>query len=426
MELIVVCAAILVCLLNGQSMGAPVLMASCFGLYHLKALDRSILNSSFLYFVSDIIVAAVVGALLSVALFRLFPVLSLTADAWLLSAAVAGMLPIGLRGILGRIATRSGLTERILIVGDSDFARKLYRAIAAEQDSHDGKSSAVSALVEDRAVPVDAEKVRNVLLRDNVSRLIVAERDESRRRLLFGTLLDLRMRGLRVVDAIDYYEQLAGKIWIDAADSEWFIYSDGFDARNGSGWLKRGMDVALALMLLAFTAPLLAAIAVAIKLTSRGPVFFRQTRVGLYGEHFEVYKFRSMRLDAEFETGPTWAREKDDRVTPIGRMLRNFRLDEIPQALNVLRGQMSFVGPRPERPFFADRLAKEIPFYHLRHYVKPGITGWAQVMYPYGASVDDAWQKLQYDLYYAKHCSIWRDLEILLKTVKVVLFSKGR
>ena len=174
------------------------------------------------------------------------------------------------------------------------------------------------------------------------------------------------------------------------------------------------------------TFPLLALVALAIKLTSPGPVLFRQVRVGLYGKHFTVYKFRSMRPDAELETGPVWTQENDDRVTASGRILRAFRLDELPQLINVLRGEMSLVGPRPERPYFVDRLSKEIPFFDLRHYVKPGITGWAQVMYRYGDCVEDACEKLQYDFYYAKHWSFGCDLGILLWTVRIVLFGRGR
>jgi lipopolysaccharide/colanic/teichoic acid biosynthesis glycosyltransferase len=164
----------------------------------------------------------------------------------------------------------------------------------------------------------------------------------------------------------------------------------------------------------------------AIKLDSPGPVLFRQIRVGLHGETFVIYKFRSMRQDAELETGPVWTGERDERVTRVGRLLRKFRLDEILQAINVLHGEMSLVGPRPERPYFVDRLEQQIPFYNLRHYVKPGITGWAQIMYRYGASVEDAHEKLQYDLYYAKHKSLGFDAGILLKTIRIVLFGRGR
>jgi len=174
------------------------------------------------------------------------------------------------------------------------------------------------------------------------------------------------------------------------------------------------------------TAPLLLLIGIGIKLDSAGPAIFRQERIGLHGSKFTLYKFRSMNLDAESKSGPAWAAEMDDRVTRFGRLLRRFRLDEIPQAFNVLRGDMSFAGPRPERPYFVDMLIEHIPYYGLRHYIKPGITGWAQVTHPYGASVEDAIEKLQYDLYYIKHMSLRQDALVLLKTVKVVLFGRGR
>src|SRR6185369_8873042 len=172
------------------------------------------------------------------------------------------------------------------------------------------------------------------------------------------------------------------------------------------------------------TAPLLLLIAIGIKLDSPGPAIFKQERVGLHGSKFTLYKFRSMKMDAESKSGPAWAGEFDDRVTGLGKLLRKLRLDEIPQAFNVLRGDMSFAGPRPERPYFVDMLSERVPGYSLRHYVKPGITGWAQVNYPYGASVEDSIEKLQYDLYYIKHMSFRQDMSVLLKTFKVVLFGK--
>jgi lipopolysaccharide/colanic/teichoic acid biosynthesis glycosyltransferase len=174
------------------------------------------------------------------------------------------------------------------------------------------------------------------------------------------------------------------------------------------------------------TGPLLLLIAIGIKLDSPGPAIFSQERTGLHGAKFTLYKFRSMRMDAEAKSGPAWSSEFDDRATPFGKLLRKFRLDEIPQAFNVLRGDMSFAGPRPERPYFVDMLQERIPDYGLRHYVKPGITGWAQVRYPYGASVEDAIEKLQYDLYYIKHMSFRQDVIVLLKTLNVVLFGRGR
>jgi lipopolysaccharide/colanic/teichoic acid biosynthesis glycosyltransferase len=181
-----------------------------------------------------------------------------------------------------------------------------------------------------------------------------------------------------------------------------------------------------AMVLLLLTSPLLAAIAIAIRIDTKGPIFFRQVRTGLHGRTFVMYKFRSMRDDAEGAAGPVWAAEWDDRVTRVGRLLRIARFDELPQAFNVLKGEMSMVGPRPERPCFVGQLEREIPFYNLRHYLKPGITGWAQVMYRYGASVEDSYEKLQYDFYYAKHQSFRCDAAILLKTVSIVLFGRGR
>jgi len=189
---------------------------------------------------------------------------------------------------------------------------------------------------------------------------------------------------------------------------------------------RAAFDLIFAVLLLVLTAPLMVIVAIAIRLDSRGPVLFRQVRVGQDGKTFVIYKFRSMREDAEFKSGPAWATERDERITRVGRFLRKFRLDELPQAINVLRGEMSVVGPRPERPYFVDRLIEEIPFYDIRHYAKPGITGWAQVMYAYGASVEDAHQKLQYDIHYVKHRSMVCDLMILCRTVKIVLFGRGR
>jgi exopolysaccharide biosynthesis polyprenyl glycosylphosphotransferase len=231
---------------------------------------------------------------------------------------------------------------------------------------------------------------------------------------------------LQVSDAVDFYEEVSGKIWVEALNFQWFVYTHGFNRSRVGVCLKRCFDVTFALLLILFAGPLLLVVAVAIKVDSDGPVLFRQVRVGLHGKTFIIYKFRSMRHDAELEAGPMWTAEFDERVTRVGRLLRMFRLDEMPQALNVLNGDMSIVGPRPERPYFVDRLGQEIPFYNLRHYLKPGITGWAQVMYRYGASVEDACEKLQYDFYYAKHKSFRCDAAILLKTVRIVLCGRGR
>jgi exopolysaccharide biosynthesis polyprenyl glycosylphosphotransferase len=259
-----------------------------------------------------------------------------------------------------------------------------------------------------------------------ISRVVIAELDTKNRERLAAALLDSRLRGLQVNDAVEFYEEVSGKIWVEALNPQWFVYTNGFDCSQSGTCLKRCFDVMFATLLVLLTAPLLVVIAFAIKFNSPGPVFFRQIRVGLYGQPFVIYKFRSMRNDAELESGPSWAAECDDRVTRIGRVLRTFHLDELPQLFNVLKGEMSMVGPRPERPCFVCFLEKEIPFYSLRHYLKPGITGWAQIMCQYGASVADSYEKLQYDFYYAKHKSFRCDAAILLKTVRVVLLGRGR
>jgi sugar transferase (PEP-CTERM system associated) len=239
-------------------------------------------------------------------------------------------------------------------------------------------------------------------------------------------LLDCRLRGIQVEDWPSFYEKETGKILVTDLRPSWLIFSDGFVKTARTEIIKRFLDVALSLAGLLLALPVMALVAIAIKLESAGPVLFRQPRLGQNGSVFILNKFRSMRRDAEAETGPVWAREADPRVTRVGALLRRTRLDELPQLINVLKGDMSFIGPRPERPEFVYDLQKQIPFYMERLSVKPGVTGWAQVKYRYGASVEDALEKLQYDLYYIKNLSLFLDLLILLNTIQVVLFARGR
>ncbi len=247
---------------------------------------------------------------------------------------------------------------------------------------------------------------------------------DRRGRLPISELLQAKLSGIRVEDATTTYERLTGKILIDDLKPSWVIFSNGFVVSRTTRVLKRGIDIALASAGLVLGAPLMLLTAIAVKLDSRGPFLYSQARVGENGAVFTVHKFRSMRVDAEAGT-PIWAKDQDDRVTRVGRLIRATRLDELPQLWNVLKGAMSFVGPRPERPFFVEQLARELPFYQQRHAVKPGLTGWAQVKYQYGSSVEDATEKLRYDLYYIKHLSIALDLSIVFDTVKVILFGKG-
>jgi sugar transferase (PEP-CTERM system associated) len=238
-------------------------------------------------------------------------------------------------------------------------------------------------------------------------------------------ILECRFRGIQVEEWPSFFEKLTDKIVINSLRPGWLIFSDGPVKTLLTETIRRTVDVGLSLVGLILSAPVMALAALSIKVDSPGPVLFRQGRVGKDGKVFMLYKFRSMSVDAEQRTGPVWASEDDPRITRVGRLLRKIRLDETPQMFNVLRGDMSFIGPRPERPVFVNQLKEQIPFYVLRFAVKPGITGWAQVKYPYGSTVEDALEKLQYDLYYIKNMSIFLDLLILLKSVQVVLFARG-
>jgi sugar transferase (PEP-CTERM system associated) len=238
-------------------------------------------------------------------------------------------------------------------------------------------------------------------------------------------ILECRFRGIRVEEWPSFFEKLTGKIVVNSLRPGWLIFSDGPVKSPLTDTIRRALDVGLSLIGLILSAPLMGLAALSIKLDSEGPVFFRQDRVGKDGKIFVLYKFRSMRVDAEHITGPVWASEDDPRVTRVGRLLRKFRLDETPQMFNVLLGDMSFIGPRPERPVFVEQLKEQIPLYALRFTVKPGITGWAQVKYPYASTVEDTLEKLQYDLHYIKNISIFLDLLILLKSIQVVLFGRG-
>ncbi len=244
---------------------------------------------------------------------------------------------------------------------------------------------------------------------------------------LASALTRLRFQGVRVYPLPEFYMKLTGELPLEMLSDAWLSFAEGFDVLNARllRRVKRLMDLLLASVGLLLSLPILSVAAIAIKIDSRGPVLLRQGRVGWMGRPFKLLKLRSMRVDAESNGKPQWASVGDPRVTRVGRILRKFRIDEIPQLINVLRGQMSFVGPRPERPEFMEELTACVPFYHLRHYVPPGITGWAQVMYPYGACVQDARRKLQFDLCYIRNASPFLDMRIVLRTASVVLFGNG-
>jgi sugar transferase (PEP-CTERM system associated) len=238
-------------------------------------------------------------------------------------------------------------------------------------------------------------------------------------------LLEMKLDGVSFDHLASVYEELTGKIAVENLRPSWFIFSSGFRKSRVLQSLKRTMDVGASIVGLVVAGPVMIFVAAAVKLTSPGPIVYRQQRVGQHGRIFTVLKFRSMRADAEAGTGAVWAQKNDRRITPLGRFMRKTRLDELPQLLNILRGDMSLVGPRPERPEFVSQLTKEIPFYGQRHVVRPGLTGWAQVRYSYGSSVQDAMEKLQYDLFYIKNFSLALDLFIVFSTIKTVILRRG-
>ena len=255
--------------------------------------------------------------------------------------------------------------------------------------------------------------------------LIVAALAERRGVFPLRDVLRCKLNGIQIMDAPAFYELVQGKLMLESITPGWFIFSNGFRRTIIFSLSKRAVDICVSLVGLLLTLPIFPLIAIAIKLDSPGPVLFRQQRVGNKEKLFMLYKFRTMRQDAEEETGAVWAGKNDPRVTAFGRFLRNSRIDEIPQLINVLKGEMSFVGPRPERPEFVEKLKQVIPYYSKRHFIKPGLTGWAQVKYPYGASVEDAVEKLRYDLYYLKNLGPFLDTLIFFETIKVVLFGRG-
>jgi sugar transferase (PEP-CTERM system associated) len=266
--------------------------------------------------------------------------------------------------------------------------------------------------------------IEAVAARCNLSRIIVALEDR-RGTLPIRELVTLRVRGLRVDDATTALSALTGRVSLRAVKPSWFVFSEGFHRSKWNEVLKRVLDLAAGIIGLLISIPLMILVALAIRLESKGPVIYRQTRVGRKNKPFELLKFRSMSVDAEKENGAQWATQNDPRVTRIGSFLRKYRLDELPQFINVIRGNMSFVGPRPERPCFVEQLREQIPYYDERHSARPGITGWAQVSYPYGSNVEDAAHKLEYDLFYLKNMSLTFDFAIIFATIRIVVSGRG-
>jgi len=365
-------------------------------------------------------------------LYFLLPNLLLSRGVFIIGMILVTVLLVLSRKFLDGAWQLSSPLQRIVILGTGALALELAREVTRRADL----GMKLEGFVSGTALPADSEKIfgfpilgsamemEAIAQRGAISRIIVAL--ENRRGVLpTRELVTLRVQGVRVDDASSVLSALTGRIPLHAVKPSWFVFSDGFHRSKWNELLKRTLDLAAGIVGLLLSLPIMTLVAVAILLDSKGPVIYRQTRVGRMDRCFDVMKFRSMRVDAEKKNGAQWATKNDARVTRVGGFLRKYRLDELPQFLNVIRGDMSFVGPRPERPCFVEELRKQIPYYDERHSVRPGITGWAQVQYSYGASVEDAFNKLEYDLFYLKNTSLSFDLAIILKTVKIVISGHG-
>jgi sugar transferase (PEP-CTERM system associated) len=342
--------------------------------------------------------------------------------------ASAIFLLIANRLVVGSFLGAAAFRRRVLVLGAGARAERL-RALG---DRAESGFAIVGYIAMSEATKVVEEAIPRTAIHNltrfvenlGVSEVVLAL-EERRNALPLKDLLRIKTAGVHVNDFSSFLERETGRVDLDTVNPSWLIFSDGFSSgRAVSSVAKRMFDITASAALLLLTLPVIVLFALLVKIDSRGPAFFRQTRVGLYGESFDVIKLRSMRTDAE-AAGAQWAKKDDPRVTRIGKFIRKVRIDELPQAWSVLKGEMSFVGPRPERPEFVADLEDQLPYYAERHMVKPGITGWAQVNYPYGASIEDSRHKLEYDLYYAKNYTPFLDLLIILQTLRVVLWHEG-
>ncbi|MCG8505606.1 MAG: TIGR03013 family PEP-CTERM/XrtA system glycosyltransferase [Sphingomonadales bacterium] len=362
--------------------------------------------------------------------FFLIPDVALWRSIFAIAVVISFVIIMIARFVFIRVVDINRFKRRVAVLGAGKRALRL-------KDLEESSPSRGFKIVQFMAQPGEAQQISDAscftdigtlrdYVRENRIEEVVLAMEERRGQLPVNELLTCRMSGTRITDISSFIEREQGYVDLDMVNPSWLIFSDGFISLNRAALVsKRIFDVVVSLLILIFAIPIWVPTAIAIKLTSRGPVLYRQERVGQGGDVFKALKFRSMRVDAEKDGIPKWAGENDPRITPFGRVIRAARIDEIPQVYNVLRGDMSFVGPRPERPYFVDQLSTEIPYYAERHHVKPGITGWAQLNYSYGASIEDARRKLEFDLYYIKNYSLFLDVLILIQTARVVLWPDG-
>lgn len=376
-----------------------------------------------------ILVGISLGVIFLSVVFFLLPEITFWRSNLFYSMVAAAALLLMLRVLLGKLIGGQAFKRRVVVLGAGARAARL-KALAATPGAGFVVVGYVSMSETARVIPEAIARDAIYNLADHVVLLnaseVVLALEERRNALPLKDLLRIKTTGVHVNEISSFLERETGRVDLQSVNPSWLIFSDGFSSgRMLSSIFKRLFDITASALLLALTAPIIIIMAIAIRLESKGPAFYRQRRVGLYGVGFDCIKLRSMRQDAEVGGQAVWAEKDDPRITRIGRFIRKVRIDELPQTWSVLKGEMSFVGPRPERPQFVDDLEQKLDYYAERHMVKPGITGWAQINYPYGASIEDSRQKLEYDLYYAKNYSPFLDLLILLQTIRVVLWPEG-
>ncbi len=412
---------------------ALIITAACqLSLYYCDLYDLRTLPDSREVFVRLLQALGATSIILAV-LYALFPALIIGDGVFLWACGLVIAFVLGWRITFDWLSTHAGPSERLLIVGTNPaavaLARELFdrrRDLGVEIVGFvDSEPVNLRAPLPDHGVIGSIDDIPEIVQQRSVDRVVVSLAD-ARGKLPIDQLLAMKLdRGIKFDHLPTVYERYTGKIAVENLRPSWLIFSEGFHKSRLLQATKRGIDIAAAGTMFVLLLPVMAAVALLVKLTSQGPVLYHQQRVGRHGRIFTIRKFRSMRADAEANTGAVWAKKNDDRITPVGRLIRLTRLDELPQLWNVLVGDISLIGPRPERPEFVEMLREKIPFYGERHVIRPGLTGWAQVRYAYGASVEDAMEKLQYDLFYMKNMSIALDFIIAFETAKTVLLRRG-
>jgi sugar transferase (PEP-CTERM system associated) len=370
-----------------------------------------------------------VGCVVIAVVYFIYPIVIISTSVFLAAFLLAYGLILLWRAVYVLAIEHRLFTTRLLVLGSGEQAEQVVRQLERRRDSgytvvaQVGEGMAPRLVAREATVYTDPTELRDVVDRHRAAIVVVAL-DDRRGRMPIRELMECKLAGRSIVNGVTFFEGLTGTILVEKVNPSWIIFSDGFRKDRRIMLLKRTVDLLLSSVGIVLALPIGLLSAVAIRLESPGPVLYRQARVGEGGRVFEVIKFRSMRQDAERD-GPVWASQDDARVTRVGAFMRKTRIDELPQLWNVLRKDMSFVGPRPERPVFVEQLQEKIPYYSLRHTVRPGLTGWAQIRYPYGASEEDALRKLEYDLYYIKNTNLMMDTMIVVETIRTVLFQRG-